>query len=487
MNVSLSSHAPKAQSRHLCPTTVALILLGISVACTHPARAATVTGTVVDELQQPVRGAIVYAGTRGMPLLMQNNAILTGERHPRTITDEEGRFSLDLAETTGAVALARDLDDRTGFAPAQPGNDITVVIARPAAVEPVLPHIALMEGEDLVLAALTPPGLRYSFSRTSRQKGPYVIENLVPGDYVLETTHQVPQVGCCFKKVTTRQVTTTLTPGTKQQVQLGGRDMPFVQGRVTDTDGEGLHGVWIRLIPGDGVSIPIVSTRVASDAETPPPRVWSSVTTRDGTYQIDDVMPGEYTLRAFRRLAQNSSSYTLEVVEKIVVPKMAPVRRVPYTRDLTVDLSAFAPLSAGAIAPEIDAPTLTDTPFRLSDLRGKLVVLHFYAAWCQPCVDTIGEYNALASQYADGSVTVVGISLDESKEEAKAFAEGRALNHPIIYQGSWSQNAIRESYRVNAIPYTVIVGPDGTVTGQNIHGTLLREEVARQHAQGASQ
>jgi peroxiredoxin len=94
-------------------------------------------------------------------------------------------------------------------------------------------------------------------------------------------------------------------------------------------------------------------------------------------------------------------------------------------------------------------------------------------------VTTIGEYNELAAAFAESPVIVLGVSLDETEEEARAFAEAKHLNHPVIYQGSWSQSTLRKAYRVNGIPFTVVIGADGTVLHQNLHGDLLKETVAR--------
>lgn len=447
----------------------ATLLLTAATAMTEP-----ITGRVVNAVQQPVPGAIVYAGMPTAPIVLKNNTLHLSERYPRALTDKEGRFELEVPSSAGVTLLARDLEDRSGFQDYRPDGDNTIVIADPAAVEAVLPSGALKLGEGMQLTALSSAGLRFTYEASSRMKPPYLFRNLIPGDYRLETTHQVPQVGCCFKRVTTRQVHAELTPGRSKRVQLGGHNLPYVHGAITDEAGDGLHGVWVRLVPDGDVRRPLALSP-KNAAQTP--QVWSTVTEKDGAYQIDDVPPGSYTLRAFRRLAMNAGSHTLEAVNTVTIPKDITTR-TPIRHDIQVDLRDFAPLRKGDKAPPINADTLAGDPFQLAEHVGQVVVLHFYAAWCSPCVETIGDYNALADVYANQPVTVVAISLDESEAEARAFADEHAINHPIVYQGSWSKNAIRKAYRVNAIPFTVLIAKDGSIRHQNLHGELLRDQVA---------
>ncbi len=460
--------------RTTCSFKCTVVMGATLLFATTCAIATPITGQVVNAVHTPVPGAIVYAGSPTQPIVITNNTLHLGERYPRALTDQEGRFALEVPTTAGLTLLARDLEDRSGFADYQSEADNTIVIADPAAVEAVLPAGALKLGEGIHLTAQTSPGLRFAYQATSRMPPPYLFRNLIPGDYRLETTHQVPQVGCCFKEVTTRQVHAELTPGLSKTVQLGGHDLPYVKGTITDESGDGLHGVWVRLIPDKNVRPPLpLSPKNAA----PTPRVWSTVTEKDGAYQIDDVPPGSYTLRAFRRLAMNTGSHTLEVLDTVTIPK-DKATRTPIHHDLQVDLNDFTPLRKGDMAPPINATTLAGEPFELSEQEGQVVVLHFYAAWCSPCVETIGDFNALADTYTNQAVTVVAISLDESEAEARAFADEHAINHPIVYQGSWSKNAIREAYRVNGIPFTVLIGKDGSIRHQNLHGELLRDQVA---------
>ena len=456
------------------------LLLTLTAACLFPTPvdAASIEGVVLNDLQQPVPGAIVYAGTSSLPIKVQNGSIHTGERYPRAITDKTGHFSIEVGDENKVVLLARDLDDRSGYVTAAAGKETRITITRPAALEPLVPGGSLSEGEALLVAAQTPPGLSYTFSTTARSPAPYEFKNLMPATYTLETTHQVPQLGCCFKKVVTRQVSTTVDAGAQAQVPLANGNMPYLHGTIADSDGNGLHGVWVRLLPLTGGDTNIqAKLQLASTA--PMARVWSAVTEKDGTYQIDDVPPGAYTLRAFRRLALNSGSHTLEVVQDLAIPKMDTVKRVPYERNMTINLDQFAPLKVGDVAPLFEGTALDGTPVRLADFRGRIVVLHFYAGWCGPCVATIGDFNALATANRDNPVSVIAISLDESEEEARGFAQEKAINHPILYEGSWSKNKIREAYRVNGIPFTVVIGADGQVLHQHVHGEVLNDAVAQ--------
>jgi hypothetical protein len=305
--------------KRLLPHAIGIFLWLTSLVFISVAGAATIRGTVVDDLNVPLPGAIVYAGHPRNPVRILNNRVQLGERYPRALTDNKGAFVLETVEGSQFVLFARDLEDRSGFSTVSGEGDVTIRIARPASLEPQLPGDGgLQTGETLQLRAKTPPGLSYMFSASARMKSPYVYNEVLPGDYLLETTHAVPQLGCCFKRVTTRQVSAEVIPGRKTQVRLGGHDLPYLQGNITDSDGAGLHGVWVRLTSDSSTSKSVV---LAGAQNVPSPRVWSAVTAQDGSYRIDDLLPGIYTLRAFRRLALNSGSHTLEQTEEVFIPK----------------------------------------------------------------------------------------------------------------------------------------------------------------------
>lgn len=127
-------------------------------------------------------------------------------------------------------------------------------------------------------------------------------------------------------------------------------------------------------------------------------------------------------------------------------------------------------LKAGAPAPSFTLPTLDGREVRLSDLRGKTVLLYFWATWCTPCVasmPSLKEFYARTSRRDD--FTMIGLSLDDSDEVVRRFVEKHQL--------PWHQARIGRLSRLSAgygvpdqAPFYVLIGPDGKVVLPNASG-----------------
>jgi peroxiredoxin len=396
---------------------------------------------------------------------------MTGESVPRALTDREGRFELDVDPGDLTGLFAQDMEDACGVV-------AVTRVDQPAAItieSPARGEVRVFRGpnpapkENLVLTRDDSiAGLRFSYSGKTSEDGVFRLPALTPGGYTVTTWEEVPQVGCCFRSVVTRAAKVDLAPGSRPEITLGGTDLPAVLGKVASTDGEPLHGVWVRLIP---------KATAASDVDAV---IHSAVTERDGSYSVYDVPPGDYEVRCFRRLALNDGGRTLEFVSDLKVP---PGKGENVSNDVTIDLTPFLPLEPGQPAPAIEGTTLDGSPFTLGDLQGQYVVVHFYAGWCAPCVETIGWFDRLTTELGESAkVSVVGISLDESEQEARVFAQEKSIDHPVIYAGSWASNPVRKAYRVVNIPTTVIVGPDGAIAHIDLHGQVLLDYLRTQLA-----
>ncbi|MCC6486521.1 MAG: carboxypeptidase regulatory-like domain-containing protein [Candidatus Hydrogenedentes bacterium] len=436
--------------------------------CVLPVRAEPLLGTVVDAQGQPVGGAVVYAVAAKHPFRVCNNTIMAGEAVPRALSERDGRFTLEADLASTVCLFAQDMEDACGYTLLE-GNTppYRIAIAAPAKTAVQVrrgPEPA--PGENLTIVQSTGvPELAIAYEGKTNAQGLYRISALAPGKYSFRTWEEVPQVGCCFRSVVTRAAEADIAPGSAPEITLGGTDLPTVKGRIASSEGEPLHGVWVRLLP----KTPQVGN----------PVVHSAVTGRDGTYTIYDVPTGAYEVRGFRRLALNDSARTLEATADFTVEEGAK----EATCDIAVDLAPFMPLEAGQDAPSIDATALSGEKVRLSDFKGQQVIIHFYAAWCAICVETIGSFDDIAKKIGGpGAVAVLGISLDESEAEARTFAAEKGIQHPVIYAGPWAESEIRKAYRVINVPTTVIVGPDGTISHIDLYGEVLQKYL-REHMQ----
>ena len=450
------------------------------------ADAGALSGVVVEGDSTPVPHAVIY-DLRRARLSVLNNAVLKAEHIPRVLSDADGRFTLDRSADGEPVLFVRDIQDRLAFATLAPaGEPVRIVLQLPAAAKGILLNgDSPVAGKEIVASFRSPSrSFEYSHKTRTDDKGRFRFEALLPGPYRFVVEEEVPQVGCSFRSAVTKQATAELAPGREATIKLGGTDLPYLRGRVTSADGAPLHGVWVRLIAKS-----LASTK--ADSGEPPPRpVLAAVTNRSGQYGIYDIPPGEYELHCFRRLALNGASRVLRDAKPVTIKGAGesatqPTRRVENVFDVSVDMAPFMPLEYDAQAPPISATCLNGGNFRLADHRGKVVVLHFYATWCAPCVATFDDFEKLHRSFDEGKVTVVGISLDEDVARCRSFLAKKDVRHGQVFDGPWNDRKIARDYRVADLPTTIIIAPDGSIAQMDLFGATLRNFVEELLAKGA--
>jgi len=125
---------------------------------------------------------------------------------------------------------------------------------------------------------------------------------------------------------------------------------------------------------------------------------------------------------------------------------------------------ALGPLSRGQEAPEFTLPRVDGTPgtLSLSSLRGRVVVLDFWATWCPPCLAALPTMHALSKELEPKGVTFVGVDSDGEQTppaEVTAFLNEHGAPYPVVYD----HGTVNRQYRVKVLPTMVVVGKTGTV------------------------
>lgn len=113
----------------------------------------------------------------------------------------------------------------------------------------------------------------------------------------------------------------------------------------------------------------------------------------------------------------------------------------------------------GDIAPDFELPTLDGEQVRLSALRGKVVLLNFWATWCGPCRKEIPHLQRLHEKYPEDRFALIGVT-DEKSEEVRHFLDERGITYPSLIDKS---HEVFHLYGVTGIPVTVAIGPDGKI------------------------
>ena len=132
--------------------------------------------------------------------------------------------------------------------------------------------------------------------------------------------------------------------------------------------------------------------------------------------------------------------------------------RMAAAEDPVAALSLIRPKPAKD-APDFQVRTPDDHQIRLADLRGKVVLLNFWATWCEPCREEMPGMERLHRAYKDRGLAVVAISLDsQGTSVVNPFVKKLGLSFPV---GLDPKMAVRETYGVWAVPSTFIIDRKG--------------------------
>ena len=139
-----------------------------------------------------------------------------------------------------------------------------------------------------------------------------------------------------------------------------------------------------------------------------------------------------------------------------------------------VETSPATATSIGAIAPDLAFPDPDGNIRKLSDLRGKVVLLDFWASWCRPCRGENPHVVAMYQKYHDKGFEVFSVSLDRDKESWKKAiaADGLVWPNHVSDLKYWSSEAAR-IYGVSSIPSTYLLDQNGRIIAKNLRGEAL--------------
>jgi thiol-disulfide isomerase/thioredoxin len=117
-------------------------------------------------------------------------------------------------------------------------------------------------------------------------------------------------------------------------------------------------------------------------------------------------------------------------------------------------------------APDFTLDSLDGTSMRLSDLRGKAVLLNFWATWCSPCKIEMPWFVEMQKEYGPQGLQIVGVAMDDSgKDEIAKFAKEMGVNYPVLI----GKEAVGDAYGgVPALPETFFIGRDGKIVDRII-------------------
>jgi thiol-disulfide isomerase/thioredoxin len=186
----------------------------------------------------------------------------------------------------------------------------------------------------------------------------------------------------------------------------------------------------------------------------------------DGSFSFSALPPGKYELIAVihGERPPNTCGWGLVLARG----------HVPFTvAGNPIGLPTLSPRvivhpSLGSVAPEVTGKDATGKEFTLSSLRGKYVVLDFWAGWCAPCRASLPLLQRVYEKHASANVAFVGLNFDYTTAQAMSAIRSAATPWPNILLGPWDGNSsVLQTYDVSLLPSLYVIAPDGSIAARD--------------------
>ncbi|MGD8742901.1 MAG: TlpA disulfide reductase family protein [Granulosicoccaceae bacterium] len=141
---------------------------------------------------------------------------------------------------------------------------------------------------------------------------------------------------------------------------------------------------------------------------------------------------------------------------------------------LLASTASLRAAGSGVVLSEIVLPGIDGKTYKLSDYRGKWVVVNYWATWCPPCLEEIPDLVDFHDAHHDKDAVVLGVNTEDlTAERLRAFSESYLISYPVLYGDKDYRQLIGP---VPALPTTYIISPKGEAVARNI-GPLTREQI----------
>lgn len=129
----------------------------------------------------------------------------------------------------------------------------------------------------------------------------------------------------------------------------------------------------------------------------------------------------------------------------------------------------------GQVVPDFELVDADGKTVRLSSLRGKYVLLDFWASWCGPCRKEIPNMKKVYAEFKDRGLQVVGVSVDNSDKAWRKALEEEKMEYLQLHD---SKNITSKLYNYSGIPFIILISPEGIILDKNLRGDSVREKIA---------
>lgn len=175
------------------------------------------------------------------------------------------------------------------------------------------------------------------------------------------------------------------------------------------------------------------------------------------------------------QLASQVEGAELDSITSKFAPEISTSEYVVKLKEMIAEQKKTA---VGVEAPDFTMNDQDGKPVQLSSLRGKVVMIDFWASWCAPCRQENPNVVKLYQQYHDKGFEIIGVSLDRAKEEWVQAIKDDQLSWIHVSDLQYWQNAVARLYGVNSIPQTYLLDKEGKIIAKGLRSEQLAAKLS---------
>lgn len=294
---------------------------------------------------------------------------------------------------------------------------------------------------------MTGAGYSYTSPRDwANYQGRYTVNGVTPG----LTTVTVHLSGYAPELETVE-----VQAGQTAQLDVGLRPGAVLRGIVTNESGEPLSGVFVDTAQWRGKGT--LGLR--------------AITGSDGRFVIESAPHDEFEIAVgmargphLAKTVKAGSSATVEITLEGVADGAGP--------------GALSWLRVGDAIPAVKLTTLTGETLDVTDMKGKTILLDFWATWCPPCVAELPQLVAVYEKYGvRKNFVMISVSLDGDEKALREVVQEQKMRWHQVFGDAGGAHKAADRYGVSAMPSVFLIGPEGKLVGMDIHGAELVERI----------
>lgn len=190
--------------------------------------------------------------------------------------------------------------------------------------------------------------------------------------------------------------------------------------------------------------------------------------------KTDDVAQILFTKAEIYRMVDDAKGKALREQLKREFPDSAAVKML---QQLEKAEQVRAALVVGTKFPDFSEKDLNGQPLSVASYTGKVVLVDFWATWCEPCVHEIPNVIKTYQAHHKDGLEIIGISLDGGLQQLNSFTKEKNMTWAQYFDGKGPQNKLAAKYGVTSIPSTYLLDRQGTIVGKDLKGDALERAV----------